>query len=253
MKKTGMKEETKRALPKYLLFILVSALVGGLLGFFSEMAGINWRDALLGALEQFMPMAARWGIPVCLLILCLPALLLYLHCKSKFTSWDGEDENVSEQIERLLSWSLLLASLTMIAALFLLSVGLVYLRGMSLLLNAGEMLLALILTTILEQKIIELTRTMNPEKQGTVYDLDFHKKWLNSCDEAERQQMGEAAYRTFMFTSNCCVVLWLLLMVTHTCFGTGLLPIFVVLLIWSAMLIRYTLETIKLSKHRPIP
>ncbi len=31
-----------------------------------------------------------------------------------------------------------------------------------------------------QKAAVELTRVMNPEKQGSVYEFDFQKKWVNS-------------------------------------------------------------------------
>ena len=40
-----------------------------------------------------------------------------------------------------------------------------------------------------------LTRRINPEKQGSVYDTKFFEKWVDSCDESEQRQMGQAAFQ----------------------------------------------------------
>ncbi len=256
MKHAAMKDEKKRAFPKFLLLILVSGLIGGVLGFFLELSrSQGLPDAISGTIQRLMPAAARWGIPVTLLVLYLPALLIYFRCKSKYTSWDGEDEDLAEQIEQSLSWGLLLSGLAMILSLFFLGAGLVYLVGqpIQLIVNAGALLLSLLLVTVLQQKIVELTKMMNPEKRGSVYDLNFKKKWMDSCDEAEQKQIGQAAYHAFQFTSNFCAALYVLLFFSHIMFETGILPIFLVLLIWGVMLTSYTLECMRLSKRHPLP
>jgi hypothetical protein len=89
---------------------------------------------------------------------------------------------------------------------------------------------------------------MNPEKQGSVYDMKFHKKWLDSCDEAEQRQIGQAAYHAFRVTRMACLVLWLVLMLLDLPFGFGPLPALAVLLLWGVMQISYALECIRLSR-----
>ena len=34
----------------------------------------------------------------------------------------------------------------------------------------------------LQQMTVDFQKIMNPEKQGSVYDLRFQKKWEESCD-----------------------------------------------------------------------
>ena len=41
------------------------------------------------------------------------------------------------------------------------------------LLVVGELILSLVWTTLMQQKAVDLTQAMNPEKQGSVYDLKF--------------------------------------------------------------------------------
>lgn len=39
---------------------------------------------------------------------------------------------------------------------------------------------------IIQQKAVDITKIMYPEKTASVYDLKFQKKWVDSCDEAEK-------------------------------------------------------------------
>ena len=36
---------------------------------------------------------------------------------------------------------------------------------------------------------------MNPEKTASVYDMKFQKKWLETCDEAEKIIVGKCAFK----------------------------------------------------------
>ena len=46
---------------------------------------------------------------------------------------------------------------------------------------------------VLQQKIVDLERRINPEKRGSVYDMKFQKTWMDSCDEAERARSARPA------------------------------------------------------------
>lgn len=63
------------------------------------------------------------------------------------------------------------------------------------LLDIGVFLLSCACVIFAQQKAVDLERRMNPEKHGSVYDAKFQKKWLDSCDESERRQIGEASRR----------------------------------------------------------
>lgn len=39
---------------------------------------------------------------------------------------------------------------------------------------------------IIQQKAVDINKIMYPEKTASVYDLKFQKKWVDSCDEAEK-------------------------------------------------------------------
>ena len=57
-------------------------------------------------------------------------------------------------------------------------------------LGLGAFLFILTGSTIFQQKLVDTTKRLNPEKHGSVYDTKFHEKWLASCDEAERAVIG---------------------------------------------------------------
>ena len=99
-----------------------------------------------------------------------------------------------------------------------------------------------------QQKVVDLERRMNPEKHGSVYDTKFQKKWLDSCDESERRQIGEASYRAYMVTTRVCLGVWMALTVLGMVFEIGMLPVSVLLLVWGVMQVTYTLECIRLGK-----
>ena len=38
--------------------------------------------------------------------------------------------------------------------------------------------------------------------------MKFQKTWMDSCDEAERAQIGQACYRAYMVGTKVCIFLW---------------------------------------------
>ena len=76
----------------------------------------------------------------------------------------------------------------------------------------------------------------------------YSKKWLASCDESERRQIGQACYRAYMTGTRFCLGLWLVLVVLSLVFEMSILPVSVLLLVWGVMQVTYTLECIRLGK-----
>ena len=124
-----------------------------------------------------------------------------------------------------------------------------YMDGeVSALTHVGVFLFSCGLVVFTQQKTLDLERRMNPEKHGSVYDTKFQKKWLDSCDESERRQIGEASYRAYMVTTRVCLGVWMALTVLGMVFEIGMLPVSVLLLVWGVMQVTYTLECIRLGK-----
>ena len=102
-----------------------------------------------------------------------------------------------------------------------------------------------------QQKLVDLARKMNPEKQGSVYDTKFRKKWLESCDEAEQKQIGQAAYKAYNVVSTACPILWAALLMLSFAFNfSPLMPTFIVCFIWLLLQVSYCLEAIRLGRRK---
>ncbi|MCI9003123.1 MAG: DUF3169 family protein [Oscillibacter sp.] len=246
--------ENRKALPKFALTTLGSLLAGGALGFvigLTKVFGLNV-SALAAALSTALEAATPWGIPVTSVLTLGTCFFLYRFAAKKFAAWDGGDEDeTSESIDAALSWVLLLSALQLLFNLFFLSAFCIYWMEKSIgaLAVVGVFLLSCGFVMFTQQKTIDLERKMNPEKHGSVYDSKFQKKWLESCDESERRQIGEASRRAYMVTSRLCLGLWLALIILSMMLKISVLPTVVLLVVWGTMQVTYTLECIRLGKH----
>lgn len=249
------KSENRKALPKFALTMAGSLLVGGVLGFalgLTRVFGVE-AAALAEGLNGVLSAVTPWGIPATSVLTLGSAFLLYRSAARKYAAWDGGDEDeTSESVDVLLSWTLLLSAVQLLLNLFFLAAFCVYhldgdIDGLTL---VGVFLLSCGLVIFAQQKTVDLERRMNPEKHGSVYDSKFQKKWLDSCDESERRQIGQACYRAYMVTTRLCLGLWLVLVVLSMVFEMSLLPVFILLLVWGVMQVTYTLECIRLGKEK---
>ena len=97
-------------------------------------------------------------------------------------SWDGEDEEISDGIEKRLSVIIWVTSCGLIISYFL--IGAVYSKGLEIFDNNKGGILPfsigvvafmaiLVEAVIFQQKCVDLAKIMNPEKKASVYDMRF--------------------------------------------------------------------------------
>ncbi|WP_300279790.1 DUF3169 family protein [uncultured Subdoligranulum sp.] len=252
-KQDKIKQENRSKLPAFLLLVALGAAAGAVIAISS-----NWLAAVVSPWEltRVATLALSIALPF-VALLCVPFLIAAMWCLRKsqtlFARWDGDDERLPEQIERRLEWALLWVSTTQF--LVLLSLGLC----LSLLpLGAIGTSVALVvpiscavmmfLSIQLQRRVVDLTRRMNPEKQGSVYDVKFRKKWYSSCDEAERQRIGEAAYAAHIATTYTSLALWVVMVLLNIFIPVGPLPVLAALVPWGAGQLTYLLHCIHADK-----
>lgn len=244
------KSDNRKALPKFFLTILGAGIFGGVLGFAAGfMNAGSLSDGVRQLVNAALTVSVPWGIPVTNVAALGIGWGLYIKAKSLYRDWDGGDENHIDRAEQKLSWGLLMSAVTLICDLFFFSVAVVYASGpMVMAAFIVEFFLGVGVATVLQQKIVDLTKKINPEKRGSVYDMKFQKKWMDSCDESEQRQIGQACYKAYLAATKVCLWLWVALMILHFAFGTGLLPAVPVLIVFSVLQITYTLESIRLGQ-----
>ena len=228
----NVRRDNRRALPKYLLTILLFGLLGGVLGFFTGVAGAaGVAETVRQALDRVLAVCAPWGIVGSAVVLLGAGWYLYAAAKRRFAAWDGEDEDAMDAAEQQLSWALLLTGLVIILDFFFFAASIIYGRFLPDLILFLASVAALV---VLQQKIVDLERRIT---------------WMDSCDEAERAQIGQACDRAYMVGTKVCIFLWVALLILNFVFDFGLLPIAAVLAVWGAMQTVYALECIRLSKR----
>ncbi|MDY3282493.1 DUF3169 family protein [Dysosmobacter sp.] len=249
----SVKQDNRKALPRYLLVIFCSAILGGVLGFLSGWYGHSGLSAAFAeGVTAALRLVSPWGIPVCTLVLLGTGFRLYRSAKRDFAGWDGEDDALMDALDRRLNWTLLLITVTLLLDFFFLSAataGIFHSGDLAPIWIVLAFIPSIFLVVVFQQRVIDLVRQMNPEKQGSVYDLHFRKKWLDSCDEAERREIGEAAYQAFIVTNSVCPFLWLAMILLNFVFRLGLMPSAMVLLVWGCLQVSYTLACIRIRSH----
>lgn len=231
--KQQIQQANRKALPIYILIMVISALVGAGIGFLS---GYYRLDALSGGIKAaadfFCMCIAPWLLfaeAIALPIVCVP---LYKNAKKLLVGWNGEDEEISDAAEHKISMVIWISDAAIIVSYFLIaasySVGLTYLEDWK---NAvpffaviAAFFAVMLEAVIIQQKCIDTAKKTNPEKAVSYYDLRFHKKWVDHCDEAEKLLMGKCAFQAYRATNTACTILAVLLAICALVFGIGFLP-----------------------------
>lgn len=255
----AIRAENKEAMPRFILIMVVSLAIGIGLGLGLVKLSLEDFGDTLNAVGLFftgrIAPVLLYALPVAELTVCLP---IYFGAKKQLESWDGEDESVSSEIESKLSVCIWVTGMATILALLLLGVlisGLVNSVGtprdvgpMAFFSRLGVFLGTLFVSMILQQKLVDATKKLNPEKHGSVYDTKFHKTWLESCDEAERAVIGQCAYKAYMAMTRACLVLWVVFALGGMFFEWGFLPVLAVCVIWGVGQTVYSYWCLKLAK-----
>ncbi len=208
-------------------------------------------DHIVESIRNIVETIAPYGVWIITLLFTALELRLYLKARALYQSWDGEDEEIIETAEEKLSWVLMFSSTNSVINFFFFGVSNVITSEQiipSIMLLAG-FIAGIVEILIIQQKTVDLTKKINPEKKGSVYDSKFSKKWIESCDENEQRQIGQSAFKAYTAVIYTCVILWVILVFFSITFEIGILPILIVSLIWGIAQIVYCYESIRLTKH----
>lgn len=242
--------------PKFVAVLIVSLFVGGVIGYaMAWVAGDLSLDGVADGIGAALGACAPW-IVLCSLLFWAGGVVCYRRAKGIFSAWDGESEDVPEAAEHLLSWAILWLTVTQFFSFVAFSVAtslvpLGHVAYPGLLMATVEFLAVILLVLFTQQRVIDLTRRINPEKQGSVYDFKFRKKWLSSCDEAERQRIGQAAYSSFLVTARVAMLVWMVMVFANLILPIGPLPVLAALIPWAAGQISYLGACLKMERSRP--
>ncbi len=257
MNKNEIKMANRKAVPKFLLIMLLSLIVGGAVGFFSAKFSLNaLSDSLKSAGTFFGVYIAPYLMLAMAIVIPIVCILLYKSAKKILSSWDGEDEDVYNAADKKLSVIMWITGAALILSFFLITAS--YSVGFSafeskrhtlpVLVGIASFFCILIESVLIQQKCVDAVKAMNPEKTASVYDTKFQKKWLDSCDEAEKIMVGKCSYKAYAATNTVCLILSVVLAVCALTFETGFLPSLAVCLIWLVNQSAYLKEAMKYSK-----
>ena len=239
-----IKQANQKALPKFLLIMLISLTVGCVIGFAGIMALLavgedNAADALARAGTVFAVEIAPWLLAACAAAQLLCGLVFTAKVRALLAGWDGEDEAVSDRADRAMAMGMWINSVLTTLSMFLFaafySVGFAVSTGSAARFFGTTILFlaAWVISIRFQQRYVDMTKQLYPEKKASVYDMRFQKEWFAQCDEAERAAIGQCSYRAYRAVNNACIALWLVFTLAGMFLGTGFLPVLAICVIWA--------------------
>lgn len=252
--------EDSRAGKKFLVVLLISMTLGGILGGgtahlgeYMTQEGMSFTE-MLQWLTQGMVRAAQFVLIISNVIM-FPVIIIRLKKHAKAAKeWDGEDEELIDKIEGDLLTDHFVISLQMMITLISYGVGFyrfieqVHQQFYQIIFLLVFFIVSLLYLLLCQRRAVNLLKEMNPEKKGSVFDVKFDKKWWESSDEAERQTCGLSAYQTHRIMGNVYSGLAVFFMLAGFVFEVGLLPLLTVGGLWIAHTVIYLVQKMKLRK-----
>lgn len=250
------RREDKKAFKKLLLVIVLAGVAGFFVGIFSVFAeeGVF---AVTEAIKSVVCVAAPFGNLVFGTLAWIVCAGLMRQSRRMYDAWDGEDEDVIDRVELKLSYAVGLTSINMILSFFLYGLGMYsvefaqvpqMLETIKFGIIIGGFIYAMVVNAMLQKNLVNFTKEINPEKQGSVYDLKFQQTWMDSCDESEKLQTYQAGFAAMRTCNYTCIGLFILSVIGMLTWDFGIMPMVMVFVIWMVSVVRYNVECIRLSK-----
>lgn len=255
------KKDDKKYFKPFIIMMIICTIAGFFFGKLTKMA-----DEHTETIKNFMEnlnVIAAYTLPALFLVFNIVMIIMIFGTINRqykrINAWDGEDEDILDDIENKLNSPMNFSNVMLIVGMFLFAAHAHYfvkcelpelheniLFAMILL----DFVICLIIVLAAQKKIVNMLKIMNPEKKGSIFDSSFRRKWEESSDEGQQLIIYKSAYKAFIVSNTTCMVLWVVGIICDFAFHTGLLPIAFVILIWFIQVVTAYRESVKLEGGR---
>jgi len=252
--KKEIKTANRKALPKYLLLMLLGAVLAVGLSVFDR--GCDY-DVLYFRIKRvgdvFKMDVAPWLSLAVAVIVPLVSVIVYKRAKKLLVTWDGKDIAPVIAAEKKISFLLWLSGSVLILSCFLVcasySGGLAVLRyannPLPLFAGAVSFLSIYIERIVIRKKCVDALNIAKPGEKISALDVHYAKKLLSSSGDAEKLVIGKCAYKALRASNTACLFLAVLCVFSTLYFDVGFLPSLLVCVIWLVNHTAYQIEALK--------
>ena len=263
-RKAEIRNEDHKKIGLFTVITVISGFVGFIVGAIGVRLVVSLEESGLSFVEFWNQVQKDFSVPASFLMIILDMIFIliafsYFEKAKKLWKSETDEDEKYELVDKKLSMSIMFSNITYFLnfAFF----GFAFYSGMAFVEDVSEswllvymrmidliVFIATLFTSLAIQKsCVNLTKLMNPEKKGSIYDMKFDKVWYASCDEAERMQIGVASYKAFRTVNNTVIVLLTIFVLASMFFEIGILPIIIVTVIGLVNNITYAVESMKIS------
>ena len=258
------KRKTGNSYLRFALIILISAAAGAVLGF-----GLMYFIGKSGGgiettVHEFYAGIQAYSLPILTVITVLAVILgeFYLNRlksigRKIFRSDDEECDILDYQEEKTGAIGINISIIAMVCSFIFLSFG----YSTDYIKSSESARTGFLYTCIVfcicgiyegfwQVRYVKAIRIAHPYMEGDPSDRNFQKKWLESCDEAEREMIYRSSYKTYMTLNKFIPVLLVVTMICHLFFQTGILAVFAVAAIWLLVSFTYTGSCVSSKKKK---
>lgn len=263
------KAEIRQADKKYgkkFAFIMAAALLVGVVFGIASVCLMEMDQSYLDHLSLLViPIIADVVMWVAMVIGFPLAAAQFSKAKALSALAGPEDDAAEEQIERGLNVNLTITTILQILVFTCFGMaasvsgslrhGLSLSKELYLVITVSALcalLLCLVLTLVFQRQTVNFIKERNPEKQGSIFQTDFNKTWLKSCDEAEKAQAYESAFKAYRVGIYTSLVVWVITIFAAMIGWTNWFSVLIVGIIWGALQISYCFFCLKKSNQASI-
>lgn len=255
------KKDDKKYFKPFIIMMIICTIVGFFFGKLTKMA-----DEHTETIKIFMEnlnVIAAYALPVLFLVFNIVMTIMIFGTINRqyrrISTWDGEDEDILDDIENKLNSPLNFSNVMLIVGMFLFAAHAHYFikcelpelhENILFVMILLDFVTCLIIVLAAQKKVVNMLKIMNPEKKGSIFDSSFRRKWEESSDEGQQLIIYKSAYKAFIVSNTTCMVLWVVGIICDFAFHTGLLPIAFVILIWVIQVVTAYRESVKLEGGR---
>ncbi len=251
---------TKKKMNTYLKFsikTLAFALCGGIIGFCCAHFDVK----SLGGMFQTASDIIRehlFGIQAFFLIagMLIGEPLLY-RFRSLGRALEKAEDEEGDLLEYKMEWlgaaGTTISIVEMVLAMVFLSTGysMDYIESLSadedthLLLILFLFILNCVYNGFWQVRYVKNIQRIYPKQNADVTCMKFQEQWLENCDEAEREMIYQASYKSRLWIHKLVSVLAVAAMLCHLFWDTGIMAVVMVGIIWIALTVTYCYACVK--------
>lgn len=238
----------KNVMLRFWLWIIACAFMGGIVGILCSMnredlinIAVNISDFLVKNSTLFMLIAV---IPLAI------AILIFIANKKDIYRDDLSDEEF-ERLDKKLCMSFSFSNIVVpivfiffgISATSIISEKL----NSNVFLNLMVMIAIVVIAIIYQSKAVKAMKKLYPEKRGNVFDRNFQNDWYESCDEAEKNIIGQASYTSYKVMSKIFPIIILIMIFASFITLINAITFIIVGVIWIIQILSYTIPAYKIE------